>query len=137
MCTHACTSTHPCKHIRLDVDHPWSLEWRWITPNLQLPHKSRKSGHLVIKLFSCYGISQDKSDLMKLLVVLVSLLIISNIVITCVYKALWCSIKKKGGMQVNGPFPFLSLEFFFFSNYLFISGTRAQFRLWTLVVKQM
>ena len=57
--------------------------------------KVGKYDHLVIKLFSCYGISQDKYDLIKLLIVLVSLLIISSIVTTCVYEAGWCSIKKR------------------------------------------
>ena len=101
MCTHVCTCTPSCKHMNT---HASTSGWTWIMLgqhsrggslliyNFHL--KVGKYGHLVIKLFSCYGISQDKSDLIKLLVVLVSLLIISSIVIICVYKAGWWSIKK-------------------------------------------
>ena len=102
MCTHACTCTHSCNHMNTHASTPG---WTWI----MLGQHSRggsllicnfhvkvgKHGHLVIKLFSCYGISQEKSDLIKLLVVLVSLLIISSIVIICFYKIGWWSIKKR------------------------------------------
>ena len=128
MCTHACTCTPSCRHMNT---HASTQGWTWI----MLGQHSRggsllicnfhvkvgKCGHLVIKLFSCYGISQDKS----LLVVLVSLLIINIIVIICVYKAGWWSIKKGGKIQINGPFPILSLEFFFFSNYSLIRSAES------------
>ena len=100
MCTHACTCTPPCRHMNTHASTPG---WTWI----MLGQHSRggsllicnfhvkvgKHDHLVIKLFSCYGISEDKSDLIKLLVVLVSLLIIRSIVITFIYKAGCWSIK--------------------------------------------